>query len=242
MITDFITWLAQMEMDEAYVNYFNIVPQPGDFVYFGVHDILDMPEGSPLDVASMGTKLGQVQGIDRGKLLVSPPQEHRFKALKPGRGGLIKVDPDHLKEITDRILGKGGMDVNPHTQAPRKLFMYTPKNYHSTLLGKKNRRMTTAQQQTAAQLQAAGSTPSDAGPKTWSQLFPDEQPAAAQPQFQTNAGVRDPNKVFRMRRQNRQPVGQSMSLAPTGTGESVRWFGKRLVGETNECFYPYIGI
>jgi hypothetical protein len=218
MLPDFATWMYQLdEAAPVAANFFNVVAQPEDFIYFDVHGLKDFDPAHPLDIRKMTPFLGKVIGYaGDGKVTVTPPQQHRFKSqsIKTDRAGNWVVQMNQVHEITSRLLAGGGFDVNSHTKEPRKLFLYTPKPYHMMLLSQANKMMSAhASEKQAQQGPQMPNVTDDEVARTRALLFGDEEQKPAQ----TNLSLRTatPSAPLAAKVQNRGQVPNPHSADPS---------------------------
>ncbi len=129
MKTTFREWLS----NEA----FTVLPHnPGDLVYFGVHDVCDLDDNQPLDVRIHADKISPICGVDGGNLLVEKPNRSRHRGMRrymSKDGDALRIPAAHLHQIPSHLVD--GMEDG------RKIYVYAPRDYHQRIIGRKNRRM-----------------------------------------------------------------------------------------------------
>lgn len=181
MLTDFLDWMmteAATAQRVGAMNFIHVSAQPGDFVYFGVHEIESFDPATKIDVATIGPALGKVIDFDRGRNfgnpLVALPQKHRFasKTLEKYRNrDYLSIPESDLTEISKTLLAGGG--VGKH-----KLFLFAPLPRHKKMLEIANRKMAKYSAQMSQGQQPQTQQPAAAAPAD-SQSWWQPEPAAA---------------------------------------------------------------
>lgn len=138
---NFSEWVEKRKIDESFTS---LSQSPGDMVYFGAHDILSMPDDSPIDRTAVGQKLSVIKTVGPKGIVVDAPERHNFRANSVkkfmSKDGGFTIPPDHLQEISPNMVA-GGLGNNSTTGQPQKLFIFAPNPYTKKMLEKKNARM-----------------------------------------------------------------------------------------------------
>ena len=145
---NFSEWVENRKLNESFTSSHQ---NAGDMIYFGAHDILNLPDDQLLDRSTMSPKISIIKAVGPKGVVVDRPQKHRFrnKSVKKFmcKDGGFTIPPDHLQEISPKLILDGEKENNA------KLFIFTPNAYTKHLLQKKNARMMKADSPVNNQLQ-----------------------------------------------------------------------------------------